>query len=59
MSDRSNGTTNQPQTDSRANLFYLLQTLSKQAALDGNKSREESPITNEQLESYIGRNGTV
>ncbi|WP_348263192.1 hypothetical protein P8935_01230 [Telmatobacter sp. DSM 110680] len=59
MSDRSNTTTNQAQNNSRENLFYFLRILATQAGPDGAKSRELSPIPNEQIENYIQRNGLV
>jgi hypothetical protein len=59
MNDPGNLPVNQAQIDSRKNLFYLLQTLSKQAGPEGSKSREESPSTNEQIETYTDRNGMV
>jgi hypothetical protein len=61
MSDRSNEKTNQPQTDSRANLFYLLQTLAEfaQARADECKSRVESSVTNEQIEMCVSQNGIM
>ena len=51
MNDSGDSPKNQAQIDSRENLFYFLQTLPKQAGPDGGKSHEESPITNEQIES--------
>ena len=45
----------QAQTDARANLFYFLGTLARQAGggRDGDQFREESPITNEQVETFL------
>jgi hypothetical protein len=59
MNDPGNLPMNQAQVDSRENLFYFLQTLSKQSWPEGGKSREESPITNEQIDTYVGRNGLM
>jgi hypothetical protein len=59
MSDHGISPNDQAQIDSRENLFYFLRTLSKQAGPDGSKSREESHIKNEQLETYPGLNGIV
>ena len=61
MSDRSNEKTNQPQIDSRANLFYLLQTLAEQAQARANerKSCVESSVTNEQIEMCVSQNGIM
>ena len=61
MSDRSNEKTNQPQTDSRANLFYLLQTLAEtaQARANEGKSCVESSVTYEQIEMYVRQNGIM
>jgi hypothetical protein len=61
MSDRNVATTDQRQIDSRANLFYLLQTLAQHAQARANecKSCVESSITNEQIETYVSRNGLM
>jgi hypothetical protein len=52
MSDNSNERTNQSQLDSRANLFYLLQTLAESAQARANdfKSRGESSVAIDQIE---------
>ncbi len=57
MSEGSNGTIDQPQNDSRENLFYFLQTLSRQAQTNAGKAREESPNPNEQIEAHITPKG--
>jgi hypothetical protein len=61
MSDRSNERSNQPQTDSRANLFYLFQTLAEQAQARANecRSRVESSVTNDQIEMCASQNGIM
>jgi hypothetical protein len=59
MNEPGNLPVNQAQIDSRKNLFYLLQTLSKQNGPEGSKSREEFPTTGEQIETYKSRNGMV
>jgi hypothetical protein len=53
MSDHSNERKNQPQADSRANLFYLLQTLAEQAQARANerKSCVESSVAIERIEN--------
>ena len=58
MSDRSNEKTNQPQIDSRANLFYLLQTLAEQAQARANerKSCVDSSVTNVHIEMCVSQN---
>lgn len=52
---------NQPQSVPRANLFFLLQTLAihAQPRTNERKSCVESFITDEQIQAYVGRNGTV
>lgn len=57
MNDSGNSPKNQAQIDSHENLCYFLQTLVTQAGPDGAKSRESSPITNEQIETHLSRNG--
>ena len=61
MSDHNNERTNQSQIDSRANLFYLLQTLAEhvQARANERKSCVESSVTNEQLETCASQNGIM
>jgi hypothetical protein len=61
MGDHSNERSNQPQTDSRANLFYLLQTLAEQAQARANecKSCVESSVTNEQIELRANQTGIM
>ncbi len=61
MSDRINAATNQPQIDSRKNLFFLLQTLARQAQARtaASKSSTESSIADEQFEEYVCRNQIV
>jgi hypothetical protein len=61
VSDRSNAATNQPQIDSRKNLFFLLQTLARQAQARAaaSKSSLESSITDEQIEEYVRLNQIV
>lgn len=59
MNESANLPMDQAQIDSRKNLFYFLQTLSKLAGPDSGSSRGESPLTNQQIEIYIRRNGIV
>jgi|KBSMisStaDraftv2_1062788.scaffolds.fasta_scaffold05256_7 hypothetical protein len=61
MSDHSTATTDQRQLDSRANLFYLLQTLAEDAQARTNERKMciESSITSEQIEAYVGRDGLI
>ena len=61
MHDRINSLNDPPQTNSRANLFFLLQTLARhtQERADQLKSGLELSITDEQIETCIGRNGTA
>lgn len=61
MNDRISSPENPKQTNSRANLFFLLQTLAKHAQEQANqlKAGLALPITDEQIETYIRRNGTV
>jgi len=57
MSDHSNERMNQSQIDSRANLFYLLQTIAEHAQARANerKSCVESSATIEQLEMCVSQ----
>lgn len=57
MSDHSDAITNQPQIDSRANLFYLLQTLANDMHVAECKVLLKSSVLNEQIETDISRNG--
>ena len=61
MSDDSIGTTNQRQLDSRANLFYLLQTLAERAQARANELKMciESSIRSEQIEACVSRDGLI
>jgi hypothetical protein len=61
MSDHSNERMNQSQIDSRANLFYLLQTLAEHAQARANerKSCVEFSVTNEQLEMCVSQKGIM
>lgn len=58
MNDPGTLVTNQSQIDSRENLFYFLQSLTKRAWPDGDKSSEFSPAS-EQIEKCAGQNGMV
>jgi hypothetical protein len=61
MSDRSYTPKNQPQIDSTKNLFFLLQTLARQAQAKPSacKSSLESSITDRQIEESVRRNRSV
>ena len=59
MSDRSNATEIQPQIDSRVDLFYLLTRAVWADRAENRKPREETSISNEQIEAYQKQNGTV
>jgi hypothetical protein len=58
MTDRITAPKNQPQIDSRNNLFFLLQTLARQAQARASacKSSLESSTADEQVEEYVRRN---
>ena len=59
MSDHSNVPTNQAQIDSRANLFYLLQTLAGEMRAAEQKVLLDSSVTNHHIEAYVSRNGIL
>jgi hypothetical protein len=61
MTERKIAATNQSQIDSRKNLFFLLQTLARQAQARAaaSKSPSQSFITDEQIEEYARRNQIV
>ncbi len=61
MKDRSYTPTDQPQIDSRKNLFFLLQTFARQAQTRASGSRFplESSITGDQVVESVRRNGIV
>jgi hypothetical protein len=59
MTDPINEQMNQPQNELRANLFYLLQTLSGRAETSGRKSGAESPVSDDHVETHQGQDGSV
>ena len=59
MTDRMNEPTNQPQIDSRANLFHFLQTLSGLTEDRGLRRGSETLPSDEQIETCQRPNGTV
>jgi hypothetical protein len=59
MNDPGIAPNNQAQIDSRANLFFLLQTLLREAHATEPKALLESSITHEQRETRSSRNGLV
>jgi len=59
MTDRMNEPTNQPQIDSRANLFHFLQTLSGLTEDRGLRRGSETLLSDEQIETCQRPNGTV
>ena len=56
MSDHSDVAKNQPQIDSRANLFYLLQQLS---GLAGQKADKDTSVSNKQIETHQNQKDAV
>jgi hypothetical protein len=59
MNDSGVAPKNQPQIDSRANLFFLLQTLSREMHSKGHEALSESSLLNHQIEARISQNGSV
>jgi hypothetical protein len=57
MNDRIDESNDHPIVDSRANLFYLLQTLAKETQARAVAFKDSKPsITDEQLASYMSSN---
>jgi hypothetical protein len=56
MTDPLNEPRNQPQVDTRANLFYFLQSISGHADDKGREPWSETPISNEQFETHQQQN---
>jgi hypothetical protein len=50
---------NQPQIDSRANLFYFLHTLSAPVGVKDRNFHEESASAMEKIETDLARSGTA
>lgn len=60
MNDRIDESNDHPIVDSRANLFYFLQTLAGEAHARANAPRDsEFSITDEQLAFYKKNNGVI
>jgi len=59
MNDLGVAPKNQTQIDCRANLFFLLQTLSREMHAAGREALSKSPILNPQIETHISQNGPV
>ena len=60
MNDRINESNDYPIANSRANLFYLLQTLAKETQARAVAFKNSKPsITDEQLAAYTSNNGPM
>jgi hypothetical protein len=57
MNDLGVAPKNQPQADSRANLFYLLQTLSREKPAAEREGLSESHIMHQQTETHNSQSG--
>jgi hypothetical protein len=59
MTDRSDKQNNQQQVDNHANLFYLLERLSRPVGSNDGKPGEEPSISHEQIQTFQRQNGIV
>ena len=59
MSDPNNGTSNQAQIDSRANLCYFFQTLARERPAVERKASLDPIITQERIETGVRQNGII
>ena len=59
MSDPNNGTSNQAQIDSRANLCYFFQTLGRERPAAERKAPLDAVITQKRIGIEIRQNGII
>jgi hypothetical protein len=59
MSDCSNATKNQPQIDPHHNHFFVVQEMFGLAGATIRKPFEQTPVSDEQIETYRKQNGMM